>query len=291
MVRQLFSPGTFTICCACPHPKVIGLVVLEKREGPYALLNAIISRFVLLPHFFVYDFGWGVLRSAVGNLLLFLAFVVIISDLFHVVNHVCNDKFNRRSFSPLDGKNTVAHEQQNSPIAAMMKSLRAFGQGEFMRTMQLHTVLHTVQAQAHATCTYPLLYDYIFRQFFSSRRRCTCGCGQREEQRPLPSPPSSLPSSRTQSWSDPATDSTLGEKQAGAWHDPPPVTSAAGEVAVFAGGGVPGASGRCGVGTSGCSGSGAWASGHFARALCECPWQGRRRVAARCSRRRPSCVL
>lgn len=196
-IRKFFSPGTFTVCCACPHPKLIGFVVLEKREGPYALLNAIITRFALLPHFIVYDFGCGALRSALGKLPLFVAIVVIISDLFHIVNHVCSDIFNPRSYSPMDGKNTVAHEQRNSPIAAMMKTLRACGQDEYMRIMKLHTIVHNVHAHARSTCTYPLPDDYNFRKFYFSRQTCACGCGQAETEPPLPSPPSSVPSTPT----------------------------------------------------------------------------------------------
>lgn len=208
-VRQFFSPGTFTICCACAHPKLIGFVVLEKREGPYALLNAIITRFALLPHFIVYDFGCGALRSAVGKLPVFVALVVIISDLFHIVNHVCSDIFNPRSYSPLDGKNTVAHEQRNSPIAAMMKTLRACGQAEYMRIMKLHTILHNVHAQARGACTYPLPDDYNFRQFYFSRQTCPCGCGQQEDQPPLLSPPSSVTSTPANAASEATSESEM----------------------------------------------------------------------------------
>jgi len=202
MVRKFFSPGSFTVCCACAHPKLIGFVVLDKREGPYALLNAIITRFALLPHFVVYDFGCGALRSAVGKLPVFVALVVIISDLFHIFNHVCSDIFNPRSYAPLDGKNTVAHEQRNSPIAAMMKTLRACGQDEYMRIMKLHTILHNLYAQARSTCTYPLPDDYNYRQFYFSRQACPCGCGQEKEAPPIPSPPSSTPSTPAASTSD-----------------------------------------------------------------------------------------
>lgn len=209
-LHQSFSPGTFTVCCACAHPKLIGFVVLDKREGPYALLNAIITRFALLPHFVVYDFGCGALRSAVGKLPVFVALVVIISDMFHIVNHVCSDIFNPRSYSPLDGKNTVAHEQRNSPIAAMMRTLRASGQDEYMRIMKLHTIIRNVHAQARGTCTYPLPEDYNFRQFYLSRQPCVCGCGQEEEEPPLPSPPSTVPSTPTVSTpTESATDSSV----------------------------------------------------------------------------------
>lgn len=37
------SPGLVTVCCACAHPKVIGFIVLDKKEGPPALLNTILS--------------------------------------------------------------------------------------------------------------------------------------------------------------------------------------------------------------------------------------------------------
>lgn len=42
--RKSFSPGAFTTCCACSHPKVLGFFVLDRREGPPALLDAIITR-------------------------------------------------------------------------------------------------------------------------------------------------------------------------------------------------------------------------------------------------------
>lgn len=61
---MFYSPGTFTVYCGCTHPKMIGIVVLDKREGPEALLNTILSYFALLPSLLVYDFGCGALRSA-----------------------------------------------------------------------------------------------------------------------------------------------------------------------------------------------------------------------------------
>lgn len=45
-----YSPGTFPVCCGCAHPKMSGFVVLDKREGPPALLNTIFSYFPPLPH-------------------------------------------------------------------------------------------------------------------------------------------------------------------------------------------------------------------------------------------------
>lgn len=212
-IRKDFSPDTFTVCCACPHPKLIGFVVREKKEGPYALLNAIITRFALLPNFIVYNFDCGALRSAIGKLFLFVALVNIISDLFDIVNHVCSAIFNPRSYSLLDGKNTVAHEQRNSTIASKMKTLRASGQDEYMRVMKLHTIVHNVQAQARGTCTYPLPDDYNFRQFYFSRRTYPCGCGEEKKEPPLPSPPSPVQATPTKSEHE-STSSSSGHDEA-----------------------------------------------------------------------------
>jgi len=210
VTRKFFAPGTFTKCCACSHPKLVGFAVLDKREGPYALLNAIITRFALLPHFLIYDLGCGALRSAVGKLPVFVALVVIISNLLHMVIHMCSDIFNPRSYAPLDGKNTVAREQRNSPIAAMMKTLRACGKDEYMRTMKLHTILHNIHAHARGSCTYPLPEDYNVRQYYVSRQTCPCGCRQHEDARNFPSTPSSAASTPLAS-SNESTSSSSGK--------------------------------------------------------------------------------
>jgi len=114
--HKFFSPGTFTICCAVAHPKMLGSVVMDKRERTPALLNALLSHYALLPHFVVYDFACGALRSAIGKLPFLVRFLVFISDMFHIVNHLCSDALHPRSYVSMDKANTVAHEQRNAPI-------------------------------------------------------------------------------------------------------------------------------------------------------------------------------
>lgn len=187
--HKYFSPGTFTICCACSHPKMVGFVVLDKREGPPALLGTILSYFALLPHFVVYDFGCGALRSALGKLRFFLALVVLVSDLFHIVNHLCSDALHPRSYTALDGASSVAHEQRNSPINLMRRSLRACGQDEYMSILQLENIFYNVMAHARSTCVYPLHEDYNYRQFYFSRAPCLSGCGYQPGPPPVPQAP------------------------------------------------------------------------------------------------------
>lgn len=51
--HKCVSPGTVSICFVCSHRNSIRFVALDKREGPPALLSAILSYFALLPLFVV----------------------------------------------------------------------------------------------------------------------------------------------------------------------------------------------------------------------------------------------
>ena len=161
--HKFFSPGTFTICCACAHPKMLGFVVLDKREGPPAMLNALLSYFALLPLYVVYDFACGALRSSIGKLPFFVAMVVLVADLFYMVNHLCSDALHPRSYTPLENVNTVAHEQRNAPINLLRRTLRAVAQREYMNVLKMENVVFNVMAQAKSTCSYELPETYNFR--------------------------------------------------------------------------------------------------------------------------------
>jgi len=175
--RKSFTPGAFLICCACSHPQVLGFVVLEKREGPPALLNTIISRFAVLPEYIIYDFGCGAVRSALTKLPWLLRGSTVSSDEFHVVNHVCSVALDPRSFLTLNKANTVAHEQRNRAIKLLSRVLRASGQTEYTRVLSYHTFIHKVRAHARLASADPLPEVYDFGRFFFSQEACLCGCG------------------------------------------------------------------------------------------------------------------
>lgn len=63
--RKSFSPGAFIICCVCYHPKGLGFIVLDEREGPPALLDAIYH--ALLFHPPVHRLRFWVRCGAVGS--------------------------------------------------------------------------------------------------------------------------------------------------------------------------------------------------------------------------------
>jgi len=191
--HKFFSPGTFTICCACAHPKMLGFVVLDKREGPPAMLNALLSYFALLPLYVVYDFACGALRSSIGKLPFFVAMVELVADLFHIVNHLCSDALHPRSYTPLDKVNTVAHEQRNAPINLLRRTLRAVGQREYIYVLNMENVVFNVMAQAKSTCSYELPETYNYRQYYFSRTPCFCGCDYHPDAPPQPPPPPPVP--------------------------------------------------------------------------------------------------
>ena len=178
--RKSHSPGAFIICCACSHPKVLGFVVLDKREGPPALLDAVITRFAKLPRFIVYDFGCGAVRSALGKLPWLLAGSTVVSDAFHVINHVCSKFFAPASFSVLKHINTVAHEQRNRAIKALKRVLAASGQVEYTSILTYHMLVHNIRAAARDASTAALPEAFDFSTFYFSRVSCACGCGQGE---------------------------------------------------------------------------------------------------------------
>jgi len=178
--RKSFSPGAFIICCACSHPKVLGFVVLDKREGPPALLDAIITRFANLPRFIVYDFGCGAVRSALAKLPWVLAVSTVVSDAFHIINHVCSKFFAPASFTTLKHMNTVAHEQRNRAIKALKRVLSACGPVEYTSILCYHMLVQNIRAAARDACTTSLPEAFDFSRFYFSRMPCVCGCGQTE---------------------------------------------------------------------------------------------------------------
>jgi len=177
--RKSFSPGAFIICCAFSHPKMLDFIVLDKREGPQALLDAIITRFATLPRIIVYDFGCGAVRSALGKLPWLLAVSTVVRDAFHIINHVCS-KFSA-SFTILKHTNKVAHEQRNRAIKALKRLLSACGPVEYTSILSYHMLVQNIRAAPRDACTTSLPEAFDFSPFYFSRVPCACGCGQMDD--------------------------------------------------------------------------------------------------------------
>ena len=178
--RKSHSPSAFIICCACSHPKVLGFVVVDKREGAPALLVAVITRFAKLPRFIVYDCGCGAVRSALRNLPWLPAGSTVVSDAFHVINRVCSKLFAPASFSVLKHIDTVAHDQRNRAIKALKRVLAASGQVEYTSILTYQMLVHNIRAAARDATTAALPEAFDFSTFYFARVSCACGCGQGE---------------------------------------------------------------------------------------------------------------
>jgi len=134
-----YSDGALTLCCACAHPKILGIVVLDRKESPQVLINALLSRFPRLPRYLVYDFACGVVRCAMSKLPWMLREMSVVSDRFHVCNHTCSHFYNANSYGELDFKNTLTHEQRNASIRKMEQILRGAGRYGYLALLCYQT--------------------------------------------------------------------------------------------------------------------------------------------------------
>jgi len=136
---EKYSDGALTLCCACAHPKILGIVVLDRKESPQVLINALLTRFPRLPRYLVYDFACGVVRCAMAKLPWMLRDRSVVSDRFHVCNHTCSRFYNANSYGDLDFKNTLTHEQRNASIRRMEAILRGAGRYGYLAVLCYQT--------------------------------------------------------------------------------------------------------------------------------------------------------
>jgi len=124
-----------TLCCACAHTKILGIVVLDRRETPQVLINALLTRFPWLPRYLFYDCVCGVVRCAMAKLPWMLRDPSVVSDRLHVCNHKCSHFYNGNSYGDLDFKNTLTHEQRNASIRRMEEILRGGGRYVYLAVL------------------------------------------------------------------------------------------------------------------------------------------------------------
>lgn len=91
------------------------------------LLNTLLTRFARFPKFLVYDFSCGAFRVAVGKIGWLLMDCTIVSERFHIFNHLCSDFFDPWSYSAADGVDSGDPEQRNAPIRRIQNTLQGRG--------------------------------------------------------------------------------------------------------------------------------------------------------------------
>jgi len=142
-----FSPGAMTFCCGCKHPLILAFTVLDRKEAPQVLLNMLLTRFARLPHFLIYDFACGAFRVALGKLGWLLMDCTVVSDRFHIFNHLCSDVFDPRSYMKMDGADTGAPEQRNAPIRRIQTTLQGMGVEPYTNLLAYQTAVLNHEAQ------------------------------------------------------------------------------------------------------------------------------------------------
>jgi len=142
-----FSPGAMTICCGCKHPLILAFTVLDRKEAPQVLLNMLLTRFARIPSFLIYDFACGAFRVALGKLGWMLTDCTVVSDRFHIFNHLCSDAFDPRSYAAMDGVDSGAPEQRNAPIRRIQTTLQGMGVVPYTNLLAYQTAILNHEAQ------------------------------------------------------------------------------------------------------------------------------------------------
>ena len=182
-----FTHGAVTICCSCSNPIIYGFKVLQKVEGPQAILNILLSRFERQPKYIVYDFACGLQRVAMNSLWWSFRNSTFVSDAFHSVNHSCSRIFHPRSYKDLDICNTVSHEQRNRPIAELKKSFRSSKKTFYISLLAYHILMTNIHAQLRRdnltlkagrtlrfTTMKRLRFEHADLWYFQKGYKCTC---------------------------------------------------------------------------------------------------------------------
>ena len=186
-----FSPGAMTICCGCKHPLVLAFTVLDRKEAPQVLLNMLLTRFARIPKFLVYDFACGAFRVALGKVGWLLMDCTVVSDRFHIFNHLCSDAFDPRSYSKMDGADSGAPEQRNAPIRRIQTSLQGMGVVPYTNLLAYQTAILNHEAQTKWNLgTERLAEDVDLAGEYFCRFPCPC-CDEHPPSRPVRSNSSS----------------------------------------------------------------------------------------------------
>lgn len=173
-----FTPGALTFCCSCTRPLILGFKVLDREEGPKAVLDVCMSRFPTMPRFLLYDFGCGLFRSAMHTLWWALENTTVCSDAFHIVNHSCSKAFHPGTYCSLDGTNTVGHEQRNGPISNIKRSLRRTSRQSYIVMLAYHVLVFNMRALFRADVEHSSLKGKVHEidtwYFKMKKYKCYC---------------------------------------------------------------------------------------------------------------------
>lgn len=88
-VSQEHSPGIFTVQCCCPHPKILGISVMEVCEGVSMALSVLLSRFRNLPRVTYYDNACNLSKSVLVRCPWVNGKTRVAVDRFHYRGHTC----------------------------------------------------------------------------------------------------------------------------------------------------------------------------------------------------------
>lgn len=87
------SPGLFTVQCACPHPKLLGVVVMDESESIYMAVKELFTRFDPPPRIVFYDNACNLALSVALRLSRIFEYCTFLCDRFHYTGYRCSGVF------------------------------------------------------------------------------------------------------------------------------------------------------------------------------------------------------
>jgi len=133
-VANRWTGGTFCAVCTCPHPKTVGVVVLEGSESQRMPIEFVAQRMPSMPDRIFYDFACATLKLALCRLPFIAIFLAFVVDRFHwLMNHVwCSKVMSPDSYTSVKAENSSASEERNAAARGVQNFLRLMKQRNFI---------------------------------------------------------------------------------------------------------------------------------------------------------------
>lgn len=87
------SPGLLSAQCACEHPKLLGVSVMDESESISTAINSIAARFSPLPRIVYYDNACNLTKSVALRFRWMFSETTFVCDRFHYAGHKCPGLF------------------------------------------------------------------------------------------------------------------------------------------------------------------------------------------------------
>lgn len=140
------SPGLFTIQCACEHPKLIGVMIMDESESISTAISSLITRFSPLPHVVFYDNACNMAKSMSLRFQWMFHETALLCNRFHYGGHKCSSHFDPDAFRLADNIQKSGAEALNKQWKASRTHVRYLSPETIVTFLFLHMMFLNLRA-------------------------------------------------------------------------------------------------------------------------------------------------